>query len=132
MLPCKFASKIERNEKFIITFCVLIAACAIPCQVNASDAKKHTTIQKIKTPNGRPSAPSNEVINLYIDGDTLIFDLPENVEYMTVELKQGDAVVLTGMVDHEDASLDVAGLHGEYEILCRTDGNQLFAGNIEL
>ncbi|MBP3640205.1 MAG: hypothetical protein J6J20_10005 [Muribaculaceae bacterium] len=51
---------------------------------------------------------------------------------MTVELKQGDAVVLTGMVDHEDASLDVAGLRGEYEILCRTDGNQLFAGSIEL
>ncbi len=101
-------------------------------QVVASDAKKYTTIVKIKTTNGRPSAPSYKVINICVNGSILIFDLPEYVEYMTVELKQGDAVVLTGMVDHEDASLDVAGLHGEYEILCRTDGNQLFAGNIEL
>ena len=51
---------------------------------------------------------------------------------MTVELRQGDAVVLTGMVDHEDASINTAGLRGEYEIFCRTDGNQLFAGYIEL
>ncbi len=51
---------------------------------------------------------------------------------MTIELKQAETVVLTGVVDHEDASLDVTGLSGEYEILCRTDGNQLFAGYIEL
>lgn len=116
-------------KKFIISLLVMLA---VPFIITAKDAPRRIKIGHRIEGNTRPGKPSNVSIDVFISGDTLIFDLPENVEYMTVELKQGDAVVLTGMVDHEDASLDVAGLHGEYDILCRTDGNQLFAGNIEL
>lgn len=102
----------------------------IHCYGGHDDTKR--PLKLLLKKNGRPSLPSSTCIDIYYSESEIIFDLPENVEYMTVELKQGDAVVLTGMVDHEDASLDVAGLRGEYEILCRTDGNQLFAGSIEL
>lgn len=119
-----------RKISIALFLSLMMAPVWITAQTVANGNK--TSIKQRPGGTNRPSIPSNTVIDIFITESTLIFDLPENVEYMTVELKQGDAVVLTGMVDHEDASLDVAGLHGEYEILCRTDGNQLFAGSIEL
>lgn len=118
------------NRGIIIGLIGLFCCFPIFGTGNGKDDKSHSHIGLIKQ--GRPSLPSSTCIDIYYSESEIIFDLPENVEYMTVELKQGDAVVLTGMVDHEDASLDVAGLRGEYELLCRTDGNQLFAGSIEL
>ena len=116
------------------TSALLIVLAALPfLTLPCYGEDAHDNKEKIRLiKRGRPSLPSSTYIDIYIGESEIILDLPENVEYMTVELKQGDVVVLTGMVDHEDASIDVAGLQGEYEILCRTDGNQLFAGNIEL
>ena len=119
-----------RKITIAFTLSLLLLPLCLTAQNTASGNK--TVIKYRPGSTNRPSKPSNEGIDVFITENTLIFDLPEYVEYMTVELKQGDVVMLTDMVDHEDASLDVAGLHGEYEILCRTDGNQLFAGNIEL
>lgn len=116
-------------KQFIISLLVMLA---VPFMIAAKDAPRKIIISHKTEGNTRPSKPSDKTIDIFVSDEALIFDLPEYVEYMTVELKQGDAVVLTGMVDHEDASLDVTGLSGEYEILCRTDGNQLFAGYIEL
>ena len=118
--------------RLTIQLIILTALLSQPFQCYGGQDDNKRPLKLLIKKNGRPSLPSSTYIDIYYSESEIIFDLPENVEYMTVELKQGDAVVLTGMVDHEDASLDVAGLHGEYEILCRTDGNQLFAGSIEL
>ena len=119
-----------RKITIAFTLSLLLLPLCLTAQNPTSGNK--TEIKHRPGSTNRPSVPSNEDIDIFINENTLIFDLPEYVEYMTVELKKGDVVVLTGMVDHEDASINVAGFQGEYEILCRTDGNQLFAGNIEL
>lgn len=100
------------------------------CYGDKGDSKG--SVKLIVRKGERPSLPSHSYVEVYYGDSEIIFDLPAHITYMTVELRQGESVVQTGVVDHEDASLDVSGLEGEYEILCRTDGNQLFGGMIEL
>lgn len=127
-----FAYQKSQTMKVTTLIIILTTLLSFPLYCYGGKDDNKGSVKLLVRRGERPSLPSYSYVEVYYGDSEIIFDFPEHIIYMTVELRQRDAVVLTGMVDHEDASLDVAGLHGEYEILCRTDGNQLFAGNIEL
>lgn len=110
-----------------------VATCSL--SICADDGKKdppNILLEKLKPIKPRPGMPSAVFIDVYLAENSLLFVLPETVEWCTLEIQNNGETVLTDILTHEDPAIDVSHLHGTYEITCRTDGNQVFGGEITL
>lgn len=118
--------------KQVLIICFGIFLCLEPLIAQASDSgNSHSTKIGIVGKPKRPGMPSSQYIVITQLENELFFELPSGVEFVTVFLQNGEQT-LSDMVTKESPSLCVEGLHGEYEITCRTDGNQVFGGFITL
>lgn len=77
---------------------------------------------------GRPRIPSLIIVECYYSSGHLRFTMPADAEYLYIIIGEEEVPVWTGMVTREYPETDIPVLIGEYEITCRTDGNQIFGG----
>ncbi len=80
----------------------------------------------------RPNSPTLQyIIKCYYNFDYMAFELPADVESLTIEIKGGNFIVWQGEVTVEEPYTEIpAYLSGEYDVECTTDMNQIFEGVI--
>ena len=59
------------------------------------------------------------------------FSMPSNTEYLYIIIGDEATPVWTGFVTRTTPETDIPVLSGEYAIICRTDGNQIFSGMLK-
>ncbi|MDE6136216.1 MAG: hypothetical protein K2F97_01925 [Muribaculaceae bacterium] len=80
---------------------------------------------------GRHQLPVSVSIDCTYFNDVMNFGFHEDVEWAIVDIKDGEGwLVASEVVYAADPALEVSLTEGEYEITCRTDGNQIFSGAI--
>ncbi len=79
----------------------------------------------------RRNAPSKVYIICHYSVGQLSFDLPPYIEYIDITIGEETNPVWTGYADHENYSIDIPYLYGEYEITCVTDQNRTLTGTLQ-
>lgn len=122
-------------KRFAFALIALLAVAVGSLTICADDGKQdppNILLQKLKPIKPRPGMPSAVFIDVYLADNSLLLSLPETAEWCTVEIQNNGETVLADILTHEDPAIDVSHLHGTYGITCRTDGNQVFGGEITL
>lgn len=120
----------------ILTVVFSIIMFLFPLNASSEGQKSDETTKKLvlernnnhDSVTNRPKAPSRIVLECYYSSGHLRFTVPADAEYLYITIGDEDASVWTGMVTREYPETDIPMLIGEYEITCRTDGNQIFGG----
>jgi len=121
----------NRFTTIFITLFSFIFASQVDAQ--QSTGNNTTTQIRLKKKNNRPGMPSNQFLTIYILEDKLSFEFPDEINFIDISIKDGDLIIFTDVVDKETPSITLLSeFHGEYEITCRTDDNQVFGGLIEI
>lgn len=113
--------------RFLLLFLMLV----FPFITNAGNHRVgEGKLIKTSVPS-RPHKPSTDYIGCIYQEDTLILDFSDLVEYAQVTITDGNGGFITSEILYaDDPTIQVALTEGEYEITCRTDGNQIFSGVI--
>lgn len=86
---------------------------------------------KLATKHPRPQEPSAVVVDCVYFYDVVHFCFPEHVEFAQVDIKDAaGSLIDSELVYTDNPTMEVSLTEGEYEITCRTDGNQIFSGVI--
>lgn len=122
------------------TFILILVSVFLFCTdhlVNAEPSSKgdgnKVEFLKINTGNNhRPELPSRIFIECHYCQGKLSFVLSHhsNIHNMDVILERDECVVCFGHVTRENPEVAIPVLFGEYDITCRTDGNQIFKGKL--
>jgi len=114
-----------------LIFTILFSGIAV---AQTDGSKERTPIYIIKGNSQRPRIPSTNHLDIIFLSDGFIeIEAPDYIQTIQVEISDNiHGAVLSVIVARSDAFVDVSDLHGEYEITCRTDGNQVFGGIIEI
>lgn len=78
----------------------------------------------------RPRAPATIYLECRYSAEYIFFVMPEDAQYLEVTLSREETTVWQTTVTRQNPTAVVSSLSGEYDIICRTDGNQIFGGEI--
>ena len=98
---------------------------------DAVDADDTSTV--ILTPKNKPGArmPSRIFIECRYSAGHISFAVPSDVLFLEVTLSKNETTLWEGIVTRENPRTTIPVLpSGNYDIVCRTDGNQIFHGSL--
>lgn len=122
-----------------IILCAISFFCSIDISANPGETpkckdEKFTIFHRTKKPTEdkpRHEIPGRVLIKCFYTETHLRFEFPSNVRSIMVSIGDDEAPVWQTFVTVENPECDIPELHGEYEITCRTDGNQIFKGKLQ-
>lgn len=77
-----------------------------------------------------PKMPATIYIECRYSADHITFVMPDNAQYLEVTLSREETTVWQTTVTRQNPTAVIPSLSGEYDIIYRTDGNQIFGGEI--
>lgn len=77
-----------------------------------------------------PKMPATIYIECRYSADHITFVMPDDAQYLEVTLSREETTVWQTTVTRQNPTAVVSSLSGKYDIICRTDGNQIFGGEI--
>lgn len=77
-----------------------------------------------------PRAPSSIFLECRYRAGHLAFTIPYDVEFISITIGEEESPVWTGIVTKQMPETDIPLLIGTFPISCRTDGNQIFYGEL--
>lgn len=91
--------------------------------------KKEYVILHPKTDMKRPNAPSRVFIECRYDEETMMFIMPEGIEYAEISISQNDEVIMTDVITR-DMHILPSPSHpaGEYFVSCTSSDGRVFQG----
>lgn len=97
-------------------------------RVHSNDRVAYLHQEPIKS---RPRSPSRVFLRCYYGKGFLSIEFKEEMTFIEIEISKDDNVHWEGMVYVQEPEILIPELYGEYEITCRTDGNQIFKGKLQ-
>ena len=116
--------------RIIITIISLSFASMSANELSVLSQKENKTILTNNN-QSQPKIPSTIFIECYHSIGHIRFTLPSNTEYLYIIIGDEATPVWTGFVTRTTPETDIPVLSGEYAIICRTDGNQIFSGMLK-
>lgn len=77
-----------------------------------------------------PRAPSSIFLECRYSAGHLAFTIPDDVEFISITIGEEESPLWTGIVTKQMPETDIPLLIGTFPISCRTDGNQIFYGEL--
>lgn len=77
-----------------------------------------------------PKVPSNIFLECRYSAGHLAFTIPDDIEFISITIGEEESPVWTGIVTKQMPETDIPLLIGTFHISCRTDGNQIFYGEL--
>ncbi|WP_300506260.1 hypothetical protein [uncultured Duncaniella sp.] len=123
-------------KHFIITLQLILAIFVFS---NASYARDNEdllsegeleVLRPVKNTKGHEK-PGRIFIGCRYSARHLHFIMPSHINTLQVAIGKDDAPIWQTFVTVENPECDIPELYGEYEITCRTDGNQIFKGKLQ-
>lgn len=112
----------------LLLFLVTGATYSVVAQEQNEKKTDNVSQLQLKRDSRFPKMPSLIVMECYYSSGHLRFTMPADAAYLYIIIGEEEVPVWTGMVTREYPETDIPVLIGEYEITCRTDGNQIFGG----
>lgn len=111
---------------------LFLSAPSIKCFAeNIEEAEKNDpVIILIPGKQKYPKAPSSIFLECRYSAGHLAFTIPDDVEFITITIGEEESPVWTGIVTKQMPETDIPLLIGTFHISCRTDGNQIFYGEL--
>ena len=114
---------------------ILFFSLTIPLMLYANDSEElqdegHVEYLKYDKNKKRKELPSRVFIECHYTEKHLRFVLPTFIKNIHVSIGDEEAPVWQTWVTNFTPECDIPKLIGEYEITCRTDGNQIFKGKL--
>lgn len=87
---------------------------------------------QLKRPKQRPQMPTKIFMECHYRHGYIKFLFPSTSEanLINITLDRNESIVWIGSVTRENPEVAIPVLFGEYDITCRTDGNQIFKGKL--
>ena len=97
----------------------------------SDDENDKTEILVPTPPPGKPRMPSRIFIECRYSVGHISFAVPSDVLFLEVSLNKNETTLWEGIVTRDNPKTIIPVLpSGEYTIVCRTDGNQIFHGTL--
>lgn len=77
-----------------------------------------------------PKVPSNIFLECRYSAGYLAFTIPDDVEFISITIGEEESPLWTGIVTKHNPGTAIPVLIGTFPISCRTDGNQIFYGEL--
>lgn len=121
-------------KRLIITLGLIVALFCSPKLYGFNteeiqDGEQMELLKPIKKSNGH-EAPGRIFIKCHYRKGHILFELPSHINGIRVSVGDEEVPVWQTWVTDVAPECDIPKLIGEYEITCRTDGNQIFKGKL--
>ncbi len=113
---------------------VLIFLFTTPIVLNADNTTKperneHTSLLIASKFSKRPNAPSRVFIECRYDEETMMFIMPDGIEYAEISISQNDEVIMTDVITRDMCILpSPSHAAGEYLVSCTSSDGRVFQG----
>lgn len=117
----------------LLTSALLLSNSPLISAESKNDANdKRIEYLKIECSKHRPEKPARVFMECHYWKGMLMFKFPthSDIRNVRVTICKDEAVIWMGNVTSENPEVAIPVLFGEYDITCRTDGNQIFKGKL--
>ena len=115
----------------LITLCLGYGNIVLADNPTQSSSQSNAIVMKERKSTNRRNAPSKVYIICHYSVGQLSFDLPNYIEYIDITINDATNLIWTGYANHNNYTLDIPCLHGEYENSCTTDQNSTLTGILQ-
>lgn len=115
----------------LITLCLGYGNIVLADNPTQSSSHSNAIVMKERKSTNRRNAPSKVYIICHYSVGQLSFDLPPYIEYIDITIEDATNPVWTGYADHDNNTVDIPCLYGEYKITCVTDQNRILTGILQ-